>query len=201
MEWVWKPFSESLGDNVSIFSHTMKNGYSYPIGFRYDDNWFANEPVVADETLETFNADIKAREMWIVVDEMSRQYRGSHLFIPWGDDFAYSNAHLTFGPLDALIPYFNEHYEDITLMYSTPSQYIEAIKKESIDWPVRYDDMFPYADKPDDYWTGYFSSRADKKEEDRIASSNLHASSKIFAEEIIKLSTNDETINDILKSK
>ena len=61
--------------------------------------------------------------------------------------------------------------------------------------------MFPYADKPDDYWTGYYSSRADKKEEDRIASSNLHASNKIFAEEIIKLSTSDETIDDILKSK
>lgn len=56
--------------------------------------------------------------------------------IPWGDDFTYANSHLTFGPLDALIPYFNEHY----------------------------DDMFPYADQAEDYWTGYFTSRADAKE-------------------------------------
>ena len=71
MEWVWKPFSESLGDSVSIFSHTMRDGYSYPFGFRYDPNWYANQPVVADETLETFNADVKAREMWVYVKTMA----------------------------------------------------------------------------------------------------------------------------------
>ena len=85
-------------------------------------------------------------------------------------------------------------------MYSTPTQYIDALKKEDIEWPVRYDDMFPYADSPDEYWTGYFSSRADKKEEDRIAQANLHASNKIFAEKVIIQDTDDATITSILQA-
>ena len=120
--------------------------------------------MVADPTLETFNADVKALRMWKYVKHMSKHYRGKNLMIPWGDDFTYGNAHLTFGPLDALIPYFNEHYDDVTLMYSTPTAYIQALKEENIEWPVRYDDMFPYADQAEDYWTGYFTSRADAKE-------------------------------------
>ena len=118
---------------------------------------------MADPTLDTFNADVKAFKMWEYVKHMSKHYRGNHLFIPWGDDFTFGNAHLTYAPLDALIRYFNEHYDDVTLMYSTPTQYIEAIKKEKIEWPVKYDDMFPYADKAEDYWTGYYTSRANAK--------------------------------------
>ena len=201
MEWVWKPFSESLGDRVSIFTHTMQDHYSYPKGFKYDDNNFSDEPTVADETLETFNADEKALEMWKYVKQMSMHYQGNNLFIPWGDDFTYGNAHLTFRPIDQLITYFNAHYDDITLLYSTPTQYINALKEENIEWPVRYDDMFPYADQAEDYWTGYFSSRSDKKGEDRIVQANLHASNKIFAEKVIIQETEDDTINSILEAK
>ena len=78
---------------------------------------------------------------------MSKHYRGSNLFIPWGSDFAYGNAQLTYDSLNNLITYFNDHYDDMTLLYSTPSQYIDALKEENIEWPVKYDDMFPYADK------------------------------------------------------
>jgi hypothetical protein len=120
MEWVWKPFSESLGDRVSIFTHTMQDHYHFPKGFNYDDR-FKDEPTVSDETLETFNADEKALEMWQYVKHMSKHYQGSNLFIPFGNDFAYGNAHLVFDPIDQLISYFNANYDDMTLLYSTPS--------------------------------------------------------------------------------
>ena len=106
--------------------------------------------------------------------------------IPWGDDFWYSNADLTFRNLENYIKYFNETYDDITRLYSTPSEYINALKKEDIKWPVRYDDMFPYADQTDDYWTGYFTSRADYKKQDRQVAANFHASSKVYAQKIIE---------------
>lgn len=48
-------------------------------------------------------------------------------------------------------------------MYSTPGEYLDSLIAANVTWPVRYDDMFPYADKPDDYWTGYFTSRAGAK--------------------------------------
>ena len=146
MEWVWKPFSESLGDRVSIFTHAMSDHYSQPSGLGYDERNWRDDPTVADETLETYNADRKAEDLWQYIKHMSMHYRGSNLFIPWGDDFAFGDAHLAFEPLDELLSYFNEHYDDITVLYSTPSQYINALKEEEIEWPVRYDDMFPYAD-------------------------------------------------------
>lgn len=47
--------------------------------------------------------------------------------------------------------------------WSTPSDYINALKTENITWPVRYEDAISYADGQDDYWVGYFTSRAGAK--------------------------------------
>ena len=58
MEWIWKPFSKSLGDQVEIFTHVMQDMYWYPDGFSYDEREYdSDDPVVADQSLETFNAD------------------------------------------------------------------------------------------------------------------------------------------------
>ena len=67
MQFVWKPFSESLGDSVEIFTHILEDIYWFPDGFTYDERDFGvdenDDPVVDDETLETFNADDKAQTM------------------------------------------------------------------------------------------------------------------------------------------
>jgi len=49
-------------------------------------------------------------------------------------------------------------YSDVKLVYSTPGKFLDAIKKENVNWPVWRDDMFPYADEKHAYWTGYFTS-------------------------------------------
>ena len=68
----------------------------------------------------------------------------------------------------------------MTLLYSTPSFYLDSLKEQDLTWPVRVDDMFPYADQPDDYWTGYFTSRANDKRQDRLAQHTLLASAELF---------------------
>jgi len=45
--------------------------------------------------------------------------------------------------------------------------------------------MFPYADQNEDYWTGYFTSRANSKAQVRFGQASLHASNKIFTEKAI----------------
>eukprot|EP00347_Sterkiella_histriomuscorum_P000869 403374211 len=65
--------------------------------------------------------------------------------------------------------------------YATPSDYVDAIHTENLEWPVNYDDMFPYSDDKYSYWTGYFSSRATDKEYTRRGSHLLHASSKLYS--------------------
>ena len=88
--------------------------------------------------------------------------------IPWGDDFFWSDAALSFKNMEDIIELWNNRYADIYLVQSTPSEYIDALKKfEDVEWPVRYDDMFPYADEEDAYWTGYFTSRPDAKKKAR----------------------------------
>ena len=80
--------------------------------------------------------------------------------------------------MDAMINYMNLHYGDkFNLIYSTPSQYIDAVAKYKVEWPTKYDDMFPYSDNEVSYWTGYFTSRPNFKQQIRRASSHFHASS------------------------
>ena len=65
--------------------------------------------------------------------------------------------------------------------------YLEALKSQKdIVWPVKTDDMFPYADFRNEYWTGYFSSRANSKSQVRSAQAYIHASNKLFSEQVIK---------------
>jgi lysosomal alpha-mannosidase len=48
--------------------------------------------------------------------------------MPMGADFAYANARLNFANMDTLIHYFNSHYDNVTLLYSTPSEYVDALR-------------------------------------------------------------------------
>lgn len=90
---------------------------------------------------------------------------------------------------------------NVELIYSTPSMYIDAVAKEDIEWPTKYDDMFPYANDENSYWTGYFSSRANDKEYIRKASRNLNSSSMLFAMNALNLEAQKENFfEDGLKS-
>tara|TARA_B110000285_G_C14512814_1_gene333103 strand:+ start:95 stop:352 length:258 start_codon:yes stop_codon:yes gene_type:complete len=80
--------------------------------------------------------------------------------IPMGCDFAYQNAKEEYENVERAISYINTHNQaNMQLRMSTPSEFIDALKSENIEWPVRYEDSIPYADSADDWWTGYFSSR------------------------------------------
>ncbi|KAG6523883.1 hypothetical protein ZIOFF_013770 [Zingiber officinale] len=47
----------------------------------------------------------------------------------------------------------------INALYSTPSIYTDAKHAANEAWPLKMDDFFPYADRANAYWTGYFTSR------------------------------------------
>lgn len=59
---------------------------------------------------------------------MAGDYLGNHMLIPFGCDFTFANARLNFDQMDKLIEWFNEHNTaNITLMYSTPGEYLDAL--------------------------------------------------------------------------
>ncbi|KAB2089523.1 hypothetical protein ES319_A03G067500v1 [Gossypium barbadense] len=47
----------------------------------------------------------------------------------------------------------------VNALYSTPSIYTDAKYATNEAWPLKTDDYFPYADRINAYWTGYFTSR------------------------------------------
>ncbi|KAK7376119.1 hypothetical protein VNO78_34973 [Psophocarpus tetragonolobus] len=47
----------------------------------------------------------------------------------------------------------------VNALYSTPSIYTTAKNAANQTWPLKTNDYFPYADAPNAYWTGYFTSR------------------------------------------
>jgi len=78
-----------------------------------------------------------------------------------GDDFAFMDAFDGFQQIDEFLDLCNKHNDrNMTFIYSTPSQFVEAVKKEDVTWPVYYGDMFPYHQARYEYWNGYYSSRA-----------------------------------------
>ena len=86
-----------------------------------------DDPVVSDESLPTFNADEKVDLMLDYINHMKKHYKGNHLMVPMGNDFTYGNAILNFRSMDRLIKYFNNKVDNIKLVYSTPSEYLDSL--------------------------------------------------------------------------
>lgn len=117
------------------------------------------------------------------------------IFCLFGTDFHYKAAAWNYRNLDAMIEYMNENHGDkYYFKYSTPSKYVEAVSKHKIAWPTKYDDGFPYASHDTDWWTGYFSSRANAKGYVRRASSNLHSSQILASQKMLDMKATDSEI-------
>ena len=176
MEFVWKPMHDSLGDNVEIFTGIMRDRYRWP-------DCLKNKKEMT--TITSDNAIEYAAKMFNYVYEYSKNYRGNHFLVPMGADFAWMTAKNNFESMENLIESFNSLNTGATLLMSTPSMYLDALKSQNITWPSKTTDMMPYADRPSEYWSGYFSSRANSKSQVRFAQANFHASNKLFADKVI----------------
>ena len=68
---------------------------------------------------------------------MRDKYATNHLFVLFGDDFNYSHADINFRNMDNMIEYMNKTYGDeFQFRYSTPSDYIDELKKLDRKWPT-----------------------------------------------------------------
>lgn len=127
----------------------MRDHYCWANGFGIDEFNTNDDPVVVDEDLDTFNAPAKVQHLVEYLEQMANDYLGDQLLVPFGCDFAFANAAMSFENMDRLITYFNKYNNaNMTLLYSTPGQYIDALQAQDLIWPTKYDDMFPYGDNP-----------------------------------------------------
>jgi hypothetical protein len=192
LEFIWMPNEQSLGSDVNIFTHVLYRHYSSPDGFGFDTD-SNDQQWINDITSEDFNAPAEAEYLKSQLDERIDHYLTDDMFVLIGDDFRYVNAYQNYMNIDNMIEYMNANYNDTYhFKYATPSNYVDAVAKHNVSWPTKYDDMFPYSDNPDGYWTGYFSSRANDKELIRKTSHQMHASTQLYSEKALDISLQSE---------
>ncbi|TKY55925.1 Alpha-mannosidase protein [Spatholobus suberectus] len=144
LEVVWRG-SKTFGSSAQIFANAFPVHYSAPNGFDFEvSNDFAPVQRVKD-----------------FIDAATTQAnvtRTNHIMWTMGDDFRYQYAESWFKQMDKLIDYVNKDGR-VNALYSTPSIYTNAKNAANQTWPLKTDDYFPYADSPNAYWTGFFTSR------------------------------------------
>ena len=124
-----------------------------------------------------------------------------HLALPWGCDFAFANAELNFNQMDHITEFVNEFNKvNLTFQYSTPTQFLNALKTDNVSWPTKYDDGFPYSDNLEDFWTGFFSNRPNKKKQIKDVSAYFHSSQKLMASEVLRENVTQLRVDDILEA-
>ena len=148
-----------------------------PDGFDFDIG--SNDaPIQDDLRLTDYNVDQRVDEFVQRAQQQAAIFQGEDLMWTMGSDFQFSAAHTWFTNLDKLIAAVNKDGR-VKAQYSTPSLYVEAKNRANLTWSVKTDDIFPYADGPDAYWTGYFTSRPALKKYVRVQSAFLQVARHI----------------------
>ena len=176
-EWIWQG-SESLGASAQIFAGNLygqgNGGYSTWFNFNDGDE----DQIIDDPTRHDWNVD-----QWVdkfVQNALSQANHtlSEHQMWACGTDFQYQNADPWYTNLDKLIHYVNMN-GTVNAFYSTPSVYTDEKKKWKGSYEVRKDDIFPLADNPHHYWSGYFTSRPSLKRQVRFATNLLFAARQL----------------------
>ncbi|KAL7161944.1 hypothetical protein ACSBR2_042425 [Camellia fascicularis] len=167
LEVVWRG-SKSLGSSAQIFAGAFPKNYEPPEGFYFEID--DDSPIVQDN-IKLFDYNVQERVNDFVAAALSQANitRTNHIMWTMGTDFKYQYAHTWFRNLDKLIHYVNQDGH-VNALYSTPSIYTDAKYRENESWPLKTDDFFPYADRVNAYWTGYFTSRPSLKRYVRVMS-------------------------------
>ncbi|WCJ40236.1 Alpha-mannosidase [Euphorbia peplus] len=158
LEVVWEG-SKSLGSSAQIFAGAFPENYEPPPGGFYFE---VNDPngIVVQDDINLFDYNVQERVNDFVAAAVSQANitRTNHIMWTMGTDFKYQYAESWFQEMDKLIHYVNMDGR-VNALYSTPSIYTDAKHASNEPWPSKTDDFFPYADRANAYWTGYFSSR------------------------------------------
>ncbi|CAK9166161.1 unnamed protein product [Ilex paraguariensis] len=167
LEVVWQG-SKSLGSSSQIFTGIFPEHYSPPDGFSFEINE-VSPPIQDDVLLFDYNVKERVDDFVAAAVKQAEVTRTNHIMWTMGEDFRYQYAVSWFRQMDKFIHYVNLDGR-VNALYSTPSIYTDAKYAANKPWPLKTGDFFPYADRENAYWTGYFTSRPGLKGYVRVLS-------------------------------
>ncbi|XP_027348900.1 alpha-mannosidase At3g26720-like [Abrus precatorius] len=156
LEVIWQG-SRSLGSSSQIFTGIFPRHYDPPDGFTFEIN-DVSPPIQDDILLFDYNVQERVNDFVSAALAQANVTKTDHIMWTMGTDFRYQYANSWFRQMDKFIHYVNQDGR-VNALYSTPSIYTDAKYAANEYWPLKVDDFFPYADHPNAYWTGYFTSR------------------------------------------
>ncbi|BHF82614.1 Alpha-mannosidase 2 [Sparganum proliferum] len=112
---------------------------------------------------------------------------GDVVFVPLGDDFRYLSKdewEAQFNNYKLLMDYINSKPEmRMHVQFGTLSTYFNLVKsrKPASSFPSLVGDLFTYADRNHDYWSGYFTSRPSHKALSRVLEAELRSAEILFS--------------------
>lgn len=202
LEFYWRQMWDQRGD-TDILCHTMPYmlyGTKHTCGpnhnvclmfdFRQEDGDMRKQFVKA---VTVSNVEPLADALYKQYRMKAQLYRYNTILVPLGDDFRYdkeSEWDQQYQNYDMLMQYMNTKEEwKINMKFGTLADYFKAVRQSeelkreenSIEkFPSLSGDFFPYSDKNNAYWTGYYTTRPFDKKFSRDVEANLRAAEILY---------------------
>lgn len=156
----------------------------------------------APKVIDSNNVQVRSELILDQYRKKAQLYRTNSVLIPLGDDFRYDTmkeARAQFDNYKRIMDFINSHPEYKTRMrFGTLSDYYQsafkfAKKKNPTDvaaadargvppgFPALSGDFFTYADRKDNYWSGYYTTRPFYKHFDRELEAGIRSSEIMFS--------------------
>ncbi|CAG7712469.1 unnamed protein product [Allacma fusca] len=194
LEFNWRQNWDLKGES-DLFTHIMPSptydtadtcGPDHDFCVQFSREIAGEEVVSTSET-----AKIQQRSLSLVdqVRQKSRNFVTKNVLVPIGGDFkwdTYTSWNQGLKYLRSVVDYINarEHFKT-ELRITTLDDYFNAVaedlKNSQLTPKSLAGDFFTYADRNDDYWSGYFTSRIYHKVTERQLLAKLRAAQLTFA--------------------
>eukprot|EP01127_Copromyxa_protea_P019990 TRINITY_DN6601_c0_g1_i1.p1 TRINITY_DN6601_c0_g1~~TRINITY_DN6601_c0_g1_i1.p1 ORF type:complete len:1153 (+),score=191.91 TRINITY_DN6601_c0_g1_i1:13-3471(+) len=212
LEFKWRQQWEDDSSNSEIFTHMMPF-FSYDIPHTcgpdpkicslFDFQLIGKRKTFWQGVVRPLESDNIHQMATKYVDQVKKKaqlFRNKNkVLVILGEDFAYSERAATSNQVNnhnKLHKYINNDPTFKTkIHFSTLSEYFSAIKEETkVSYPSLQGDFFTYADRTQDYWSGYYVSRPYWKRKGRDLESILRAAeiSHAWARATVNPQTRDE---------
>jgi len=196
LEFLWRQTYDGTGSQ-DIFTHVMPF-YSYDVphtcgpdpsvccqfDFARLNRGYGGCPWHKEpQRITPSNVAERARLLLDQYQKKASLYRSNVVLAPLGDDFRYrtdAEAENQYDNYQKIMDYLNDNVPGVQIQFGTLSDYFHAVRGK-FKPPVLKGSFFTYADRDEDYWSGYFTSRVFDKALDRKLEQVLYAASAMGA--------------------